>query len=45
MKKPYEGMNVRYVGVVSTVVNKSGSYSDNSSNFEAKTFDSGAGND
>lgn len=44
MKREYTPMDVRVVGTVSTVVNKSGTFCDLSTQFETKTFDEGSGN-
>ena len=43
MKKPYASMEVKQVGAISNIVNKSGTYLDISQNFEGKTFDAGGG--
>lgn len=45
MKQEYIEMDVQHVGTVSTVVNKSGTFNDLSSQYESKTFDTGEGND
>jgi hypothetical protein len=44
VKKPYEPMKVTLVGTVNNVVQKSGDFSDNSTNYTDKTFDNGRGN-
>lgn len=43
-KKPYSKMTVKLVGKVNTVINKSGCYNDNSTQFDTKTRDNGGGN-
>lgn len=44
MRREFTPMEVKFVGTVSNVVNKSGTYCDNSSQFESKTYDAGSGN-
>jgi hypothetical protein len=44
MKKHYERMKVTLVATLKNVVEKSGGYPDNSTNYTDKTFDNGRGN-
>jgi len=44
VKKTYEPMKVAFVGKLNNVVQKSGDFSDNSTNYTDKTFDNGRGN-
>jgi hypothetical protein len=44
IKKTYESMKVTFVGKLNNVVQKSGDFSDNSTNYTTKDFDNGRGN-
>jgi hypothetical protein len=44
MKKQYEQMKVTFVGTLKDVVEKTGGFPDNSTNYTDKTYDRGGGN-